>query len=222
MVRLKACIRAIFDHLSSMSVAYRIEPLLTEAEYLAGEELSEVKHEFHRGEVVAMAGSTDVHNVISLGIASRFNTALRGKKCRTFIADMKVRVDWLPGPTYYYPDVMVACDDPPPHPTYREQPLVIVEVLSKSTDRIDRKEKLYAYTVLKSVQHYLVVSQYAWEISHYFRTATGWELKEYRAADEVIELPEIQVSLTVADVYEDSGVPVPIQIAADPLRPTLP
>ncbi|MHB9102072.1 MAG: Uma2 family endonuclease [Sulfuricella sp.] len=126
-------------------------------EYLEGELRSDIRHEYVAGQVYAMAGAGEKHNLIALNIASRLRSAVRGTPCRAFISDMKVRVGQ--NDAFYYPDVMVACDPQDTESLYKRSPCLIVEVLSPATEAIDRREKFFAYRSLPSLRHYLLVSQ---------------------------------------------------------------
>ncbi len=110
--------------------------------YLKNEKTASVKHEYVYGQVYAMAGASDYHNGIALNIASILNEISFKHSCRAYISDMKVRAK---KEVFYYPDVMVVCEQDNNNDYYKEKPCLIVEVLSKSTERIDKHEKLQAY-----------------------------------------------------------------------------
>src|SRR5215210_9413337 len=124
--------------------------------YLEGERDSEVRHEYVAGQAYAMAGASARHNRIALNIAGRLNDLLADGECEAFMSDMKVRV--APD-LFYYPDVVVACDPAGGDPYVRAEPRLVVEVLSPSTERTDRREKLAAYQSCPSLQEYALVSQ---------------------------------------------------------------
>jgi len=119
----------------------RSEQTVSVQEYLEGEKESPIRHEYVNGYVYAMAGASDRHNRIALNIASRLNQLLIEGPCEVFISDMKLRVS--PN-VYYYPDVVVCCDSPPLDAYVRSQPVLIIEVTSPTTQRIDHHEKLLA------------------------------------------------------------------------------
>ena len=125
-------------------------------DYLEAEKISPVRREFVEGEVYAMAGTSDSHNIIALNIASELNNHLRDSPCQPFMGDIKVRVN---PDVYYYPDVLVSCEQNPENPYFRNEPILIIEVLSPSTQEIDRREKLLFYQQMPSVQEYVVVEQ---------------------------------------------------------------
>lgn len=164
--------------------------------YLEGEKDAPVKHEYVHGEVFALAGASDVHNIIAGNIHTVFNLAARRKGCRTYMSDMKVRVE---DGVFYYPDVMFVCDDGP-DPYYKDKPCVIAEVLSPSTLRTDTNEKRYAYLGLPSLELYLLVDSRRRFVWGYYRTKTGWEERVF-AEGEVIPVPCAEVELTASDIY---------------------
>src|ERR1044071_8635235 len=126
---------------------------LSVAEYLAGEKESPTRHEFVNGQVYAMAGASDKHNRIAGNIYARLTLDMDDGSCEPFISDMKVMV----APTvYYYPDVVVTCDPSGGDPYFREQPLLIVEVISPSTERNDRHEKMEAYKRVSGLREYVL------------------------------------------------------------------
>ena len=118
----------------SLNPAY--QPI-SEADYLQGELLAETKHEYIDGQVHAMAGASENHNLLSVNIATELKTRLKGTPCRVFIADMKVKV----GANFFYPDVMVVCQEDNDNEYYKTAPVIIVEVLYKSTRRFDQTDK---------------------------------------------------------------------------------
>lgn len=135
--------------------------ILSEADYLAGEELPGPRHEYLAGEIYAMSGASKAHGIISLNIASRLRSHLRGTPCRTWMADMKVHVD--SARAYYYPDVVVTCSSadlgPDAPKNYLQDPQVIIEVLSTSTEKVDRREKWQNYRQLPDLQEYVLIDQ---------------------------------------------------------------
>ena len=127
-------------------------------DYLEGEQGGDIKHEYLAGQVVAMGGASDKHGLIAGSLYAALLPAARRKHCQLFIADMKVRVDHDTGSYFYYPDLLLTCDpDDKESPYYRRHPCLLVEVLSPSTERIDRREKLFAYQTIPSLREYLLV-----------------------------------------------------------------
>ena len=107
-------------------------------DYLEGEKISQVRYEYLNGEVYAMAGASDTHYRISMNIATKLDSHLENSDCEAFMAEMKLRADEK---TFYYPDVFVACDKVKKSKFYREEPILIIEVISPSTRQTDRREK---------------------------------------------------------------------------------
>lgn len=185
-----------------MSVTAQPRIWVSPEEYLEGEKLADVKHEYVEGEVFAMAGASADHNIIAGNIFGELRTQLRGKGCIPFISDMKVRIP--PGflDAYYYPDVVVACSPREPDPYVREEPAVIFEVLSATTERTDRSEKLAAYLHIPSLQAYVIVAQDRPSVTVRFRAGVNWKIVELTKMDDRVELPGIQCELTLEQIYE--------------------
>ncbi|MGJ8655658.1 MAG: Uma2 family endonuclease [Akkermansiaceae bacterium] len=185
-----------------MSSTLKINSLITPEEYLEGEIVSEVRHEYIDGVVYAMSGGTLNHNTISLNIASSLNQALSGSPCRPFINDVKVQVKTLSNESYYYPDVVVSCDKAGDHPLYLEKPTTIFEVLSDSTERIDRNEKFLAYTSIPSLQEYILVAQDRKEVI-IVRRENNWEPEFLTGDDFETALSCTDSTLTSSTIYNN-------------------
>lgn len=180
---------------------------LSPEEYLAHEELAFEKSEYAAGSMVAMAGATETHELISMNLTLILGNHLRGKPCRVFKSDMKLRVKLLEEFFYYYPDLMVSCDpEDKESPLFKERPLVLVEVLSASSRERDVETKVFAYTAIPSLRSYVILSQDRPEIRHYQRTADGWSVSLLAAPDAVLDLPELGLQVPVADIYDRTGV----------------
>jgi Uma2 family endonuclease len=177
-------------------------------EYLAFEALSDAKHEYAAGSVTAMAGATETHESIAMNLALVFGNHLKGHSCRVFKSDLKLRIQLVGNAYFYYPDLMVVCDpEDNESPLYKDRPLVLVEVTSPSSEERDREAKLFAYLSIPSLRSYLIVSHDKREITHYRRTDDGWVPFHHPAAGEVIELPELGLTLTLEDIYDRTSVP---------------
>lgn len=189
-----------------MTTARAAKRHLTEEEYLQGELLSDVRHEYLGGDVYAMVGSSDRHNLITLNLATALRPQVRGGPCQLFMTDMKLRLETVGDiVVYYYPDLLLCCD-PQDRATYhRTRPCLIVEVLSESTARVDRREKLFAYTALDSLQAYLLLSQERALAELHRRTAEGWRTQIIDSGEVPIDCLGVSVSLDL--IYED--VPLP-------------
>ncbi|PWQ95475.1 Uma2 family endonuclease [Leucothrix pacifica] len=169
-------------------------------EYLEGEQDVEFRSEYVGGEIYAMAGASETHNTIAGDFYARINIHLPAH-CRVWQSDMKVVGSTLDlQPFSYYPDIMAACDaDDDENAYYRTNPLLIAEVLSKSTHRIDLNEKLSSYTQIKSLLEYVVVSQDT-PFVRVYRRRTNWQIEIFGAEDNIL-LESIDLELPVTDIY---------------------
>lgn len=169
-------------------------------DYLQGELISDIKHEYINGEVYAMAGARRAHNIISMNLVALLHSHLRGTPCRVFSSDMKVGVLTAMDDIFYYPDVQVSCEKHG-HDLYNAEPKLIVEVLSDSTERKDRVEKFHAYRKLNSLEEYVLVAQDCLRVEIY-RRRSSWDV-ELLGEGHNFQLESVGLDLTVADVYQD-------------------
>jgi Uma2 family endonuclease len=143
-----------------MTAEADIKKLITVEEYLEGEVLSEIKHEYLAGQVYAMSGASARHGLIVTALAALLHPLARKHRCQLFIADMKMRIDEGEDTYFYYPDLILCCDPNDRESAYyRRNPCLIVEVASPSTERIDRREKRLAYRIIPSLREYLIIAQ---------------------------------------------------------------
>jgi Uma2 family endonuclease len=170
-------------------------------DYLAGEESADVKHEYVGGVVYAMAGGSLDHNAICLNLAAALRAHLRGGPCRVFIADVKVRLEHAGNEIFYYPDVMVGCDGRDTDPRFLRHPKVLIEVLSETTERIDRREKFWAYMSIDTLEEYALVAQDRREVTLH-RRANGWRAEVVKDAAASLRLVSLDFTLPLAAVYE--------------------
>ncbi len=172
-------------------------------DYLAGEEVSGVKHEYIGGTVHAMAGATNRHNTISLNASSSLLNLLRGKTCQAFNSDTKVRIQFPDHTRFYYPDAMVVCESNSGSDHFQDRPVVIVEVLGDSTRRTDLEEKRDAYLTISSLKILIFVEPDSPFVTLYRRKPEGgFSSESHTGLDAIIPLPEIEASLSLADLYE--------------------
>jgi Uma2 family endonuclease len=178
---------------------------LTVAEYLEGEQVSEIKHEYVCGQIFAMSGASRSHNLIAGNIYALLRNHLRGSRCRTFISDMKVRLKTAQenNDLFYYPDVVVTCNPTDNQKFFLTSPCLIFEVLSPSTETIDRREKRLNYQTIDSLKEYILVSQDAIRIEHYLKDDRGEWLVKTLNQDDILELQSIDLKIAIADIYED-------------------
>ncbi len=176
--------------------------LISVEDYLAGELVSPIKHEYIGGVVYAMAGARNRHNDIADNTLVSVSVRLRGKPCRAHSSDTKIRIRTISPLRYYYPDVSVVCDPNPPEDSFHDNPVVIFEVLSDSTRRIDEGEKKEAYLTIPSLRVYALVDQESATVVLFRRTETGFEREVHHGLDVVLNLAEIGIELPLAEIYD--------------------
>jgi len=183
-----------------MSTLSLLQPISPE-EYLASEENADIRHEYVDGYLVAMVGASKRHNLIAFALGSFLRARLRDSPCRVFLSDLKVQV----GQNYYYPDLLVACDNRDTQSHVETTPRLIVEVLSPSTEGRDRVEKRLAYQRLASLEEYVLVAQDTPRVEVYRRAGVGWEVETYGKGEAAV-LQSLQVTVPLAVIYEDVGL----------------
>ncbi len=186
------------------------QPLLSVEDYLARERISDVRHEYVAGLEFAMAGGSKRHNRISLKLASLLQAA--AGPCITHMADVLVRIDQV----FYYPDIMVVCE--PNSDAYVEtNPCLIVEVLSDSTESIDRREKLYNYQRTAHLQAYVLIAQNERRVDVFRRAEKVWTF-ETHTGDSEIALDCPKLSFTLEQLYSGTDVPAFLEsVSAQPI-----
>jgi Uma2 family endonuclease len=176
----------------------------TPDEYLALERASETKHEFYAGEIFAMGGASEGHVLIVNNLVASFVTQFRGRPCKTYSNDMRVKIDSTG--LYTYPDLAILCGDPLFDERYKDtllNPQVIVEVLSPSTEAYDRGKKFEHYRQLESLREYLLVAQDRPHVEHYRRQNGGeWILSEASSLDASLNLPTLECQIALREVYD--------------------
>lgn len=174
---------------------------LTEAEYLQLERESDIKHEYINGVVYAMSGGSETHIRISGNTFAALHSALRGGDCSAYTADMRVRA----ASTFAYPDVSVVCGEaqfiPGESIATLMNPVLLVGVLSPSTEAFDRGRKFNAYRQLDSLRDYLLIAQDVMRVELFSRTDEDKWLLTVVERGSVL-LPSLNMSLGLADVYE--------------------
>ena len=184
-------------------VASPQQDYITPEEYLQLEQESDVKHEYIDGYAYAMAGANDAHVTVSLNLATIVRSHVRGSGCRVFISDMKARIEKLN--RYYYPDVMVTCDERDKENTQEKKfPCLIVEVLSDSTEAFDRGDKFADYQLLETLQEYVLINVKRQRVECFRRNSEGfWVLQSYTAEDKSFQLQSINFEGQMSALYED-------------------
>jgi Uma2 family endonuclease len=184
-----------------MTAASLIE-LVSIEDYLAGELASEVRHEYLGGYVYAMAGARNAHNRIASALIGLWHAELRGKPCEPFNSDTKVRVRLPTHTRFYYPDGMVVCESNPANDSFQDKPVVIAEVTSEATRRLDEGEKREAYLTIPTLMVYLIVETDRPRVVVHRRTEHGFVAEVFQGHDAVIPLEDISASLCLAELYE--------------------
>jgi Uma2 family endonuclease len=183
---------------------------LTEADYLAIERASEHRSEFFAGEMFAMAGGTEQHNLIVLNVAEALRGQLRGRPCRVYASDMRVKVS--PTGLYTYPDIMAVCGERRFEDATRDtllNPSVVVEVLSESPEAYDRDDKFAHYRSVESVREYLLIAQDRRRVERFVRQDAGdeWLLTVLEDPTDVVRIASINCDLSLELVYEQVELP---------------
>jgi Uma2 family endonuclease len=177
---------------------------ITREQYLAIERATEQRSEFFDGEMFAMGGASERHNLIVLNFAAEIRSQLKTRPCRVYANDMRVRVSATG--LYTYPDVTVVCgevefeDDQ--HDTLLN-PTLVVEVLSPSTEKYDRGKKSEHYRKIESLREYVLVSQEEPHVEQYLRQESGaWLLVETNESLAPVQLTSIGCEVTLAEIYD--------------------
>jgi Uma2 family endonuclease len=175
---------------------------LTIPEYLAFERRGEMKSDYLEGEIFAMAGASRQHNRITLNVALALETQLETRDCEVFASEMRVRT---PTDLFTYPDVVVACGPARFEDSELDtllNPVLIVEVLSKSTEAYDRVTKLAHYRTLPSLREVLLMAQDKVHVEQLVRQAgSEWLFREIDDLAASLELPSVGCSLSLRRVY---------------------
>jgi Uma2 family endonuclease len=183
---------------------------LSESEYLDRERKAPFKSEFLDGEVFAMAGGSPMHSLIAANLIAVLRGALGGRGCLTFTSDLRVKVEMTGLNTY--PDVSVVCSEL--RFADREQdtlinPTLLAEVLSDSTEAYDRGEKFEHYRRIPSLQAYLLVSQHKPSLELFLRGESGqWLLREASGLETALEIPPLDVTLPLSEVFANVTFPL--------------
>jgi Uma2 family endonuclease len=176
---------------------------LTPEEYLSIERKAEFKSEYFNGEMFAMAGASQPHNRIVSNIISALNPQLLQRDCNIYPSDMRVKIEKIN--KYTYPDVVVTCGKEILEDDQIDtllNPILIIEILSASTEAYDRGEKFRQYQFIQSLAEYILITQDAIRVEQYVRqTDRTWLYSEYQNLDDVIKLESIACELTLKDVY---------------------
>ena len=172
-------------------------------DYLAAEDGADVRHEYIDGELYAMTGASRQHGLITLNIAAHLRPRLRGTPCQLFANDMKVRLRIAEQDIFYYPDLLLSCDPDDRETYYCTRPCLLVEVLSESTARIDRREKFLSYQTIPSLRQYLLIDQKERRVEVH-RREQGWRQEIVTEGGVLLDCLAADLPLDV--IYEDVSV----------------
>ena len=177
----------------------------TVQEYIAMEQNSLEKHEYHKGEIFAMAGGKPNHSLLASNtIRAIGNALIKNKKpCNTFTGDLQIAMS---DEDYSYPDLSVICgkiETYPENPNAAKNPILIVEVLSDSTEKYDRGEKFRKYQQIPSLQEYVLITQDSMRVEVFSKheTIIFWQYRSYENPEEAIELKSIDAQISLQDIY---------------------
>ena len=187
----------------SSALAGKPRKRFTPEEYILLERAALEKSEYYDGEIFAMAGAEESHNLVAGNVFIFLSSYLRKRGCQPFTSDMKVAV--TPQGPFFYPDVSVACGERKFLRGRRDilvNPVVIVEVLSKSTQRYDREIKLHEYQRISTVDAVLLASSERPAVEVHTRAGRSWKHHAVSGLDKLIELPSPKCVLALADIYE--------------------
>lgn len=183
---------------------------ITPAEYLEGELFSEIRHEYVDGKIYAMAGTSVIHNDICFDLTSALKNHLKGSPCRAYFEAVKVELSDNISESFYYPDVFVTGEPIGDDTHVMRAPKLIVEILSESTQRHDKGEKLAAYKRIPSVEEIILIEQ-KWPEVFVTRRSDNWKRHVFTHLDSDVELQSVGLTLTVSDIYQSNPFPEDIE-----------
>lgn len=175
----------------------------TPEDYLNLERCAPYKSEFHEGQIYAMTGASREHNLITVNIASELSVQLKKRPCEVYVNNMRVKAAEARG--YHYPDIAVVCGTPQFEDAYLDtllNPILLIEVLSPSTEAYDRGGKLAHYRKIETLREYLLVTQDMPSIERYVRQGDSWVLTETEGLDATVTLECINCVLSLREVYD--------------------
>jgi Uma2 family endonuclease len=174
------------------------------AEYLHFEKQSQEKHEFFQGEIFAMSGASNRHNLIFSNLFTGIGIQLKGKPCKPFGSDMRIYV--AENTLFTYPDISIICNEIVSAPMDEDtatQPTVLIEILSPSTRNYDSGGKFKLYRDIPTLKEYIMVDSEAIGIEAFRLNQRGhWELEEYKLLSEIFTIPTLAVSLPMVEIYD--------------------
>jgi Uma2 family endonuclease len=179
-------------------------PKMTPEEFLVWERAEKFRHEYRDGEIVAMSGASRAHNLISVNMTRELSTSLRDRDCETYASEMRL---WIPKTRLYtYPDIVVVCGEPQFIDNQFDtllNPVVVVEILSDSTESYDRGRKFEQYRRVETLNEYILISQPRPYVERFVKRGDGfWQLSESSGFDAVLVVESLGLSIPLASIYE--------------------
>jgi len=176
---------------------------ITAEEYFEIEEAAEYKSEYYHGEMFAMSGALVNHNLIAMNVSAGLHNLLKDSDCFVFPSDIRVELDRARH--YAYPDVSVVCGDIRCADGRKDtivNPVLIIEVLSESTQEYDRGLKFKAYQNIPSLKEYILIDQYSCCVEHFFKDAAGgWLSEKYDKPEDTLKLRSVDAELSLRAIY---------------------
>lgn len=186
-----------------MEIAERVD-FVTVEDYLAAEERSDARHEYLGGLVYAMAGKTRDHNRIVGNLYKAIDRHVAGGPCQIYFSDVRVNFDLRNDDYFYNPDLVVTWDKRDTHPRFVRHPKLIIEVLSPSTERVDKREKFLTYTTIESLEEYVLVAQDTKEVT-VRRRANDWRKEVVTGLPAPATFASLGCAVPLAAIYEGVG-----------------
>lgn len=190
-------------HAEEPVIAYQ-KRFLTEEEYLAFEEASTQKHEFYKGEVFAMAGASDLHNEIFTHLFSALTSQLKGKPCRPYGSDKRLKI--TENSLYTYPDISIYCNvkgSVDNSTIISKEPTVLIEILSESTKDYDLGGKFKLYRDIPTLKEYLLVDSESIGVEDFkLNSLHHWELEEFKSLDDHLTIYSLGVTIPLREIYD--------------------
>ena len=205
-----------------MGLAQRKPVELTLDDYLEIERASEFKNDYVNGQIIAMSGESLSHGRIKSNVHREISYHLKGKPCEVFTSDMKVKVEGAS--PFKYPDVVVVCGKPEMHDARKDlllNPLVIIEVLSPSTEAVDRGEKFDLYQAIPSLKYYVLIAQDRAHLTVLTRQSnTHWNLELITDLNASLVIPDLDCQIPLHEIYErvEFPAPRPMLVGAQKMR----
>jgi Uma2 family endonuclease len=187
----------------------KLDSFVSLEEYLAFEEISEVKHEYWNGRVFECSGGTPRHADLIFNVAAAFAPRLRGHRCRGSSSEQRIRIE--ASNVSFYPDFVVKCPPEKYSPLDANaltNPALAVEVLSAGSEKRDRGAKFEQYALIPELRDYLLVSQERILVEHFARAENeAWILRRYNEREDVIAFPHLEIEVPLDEIYNAMDLP---------------